>query len=126
MRFVIALLLNALALIITSKVVTGFQIDGYPNAIITALVMGLINTFIRPLLVFITAPINFLTLGLFTFVVNAVILYLASLVVPGFNVEGAAPAIMGAIVLAITSTVLSILVAEVRKSRQKKTKKSRR
>lgn len=124
MRYVIALLLNALALIITSKVVDGFRIDDFWTAILSALVIGLINTFIRPLLIFITAPINFLTLGLFTFVVNAVILYLAAWIVPDFNVDGAAPAIMGAVVLAITSTVLSILVRQVSKSPTGKSKKS--
>jgi putative membrane protein len=125
MKFVIALILNALALTITSKVVEGFSIDGFLTAVLSALAIGLINTFLRPLLIFITAPINFLTLGLFTFVVNAVILYIAALIVPGFNVEGAAPAVMGAIVLALTSTVLSILVAEVKRSRAGKSKKRR-
>ena len=125
MRFVIALLLNALALIITSKVVEGFEIESFWVAILAAIVIGLINTFLRPLLIFITAPINFLTLGLFTFVVNAVILYLAAWIIPSFNVNGAGPAIMGAIVLAVTSTVLSILVAEVTRSTAKSKKRRR-
>lgn len=125
MRYLIALLLNALALIITSHVVEGFSINNFWTAIIAALVIGLINTFIRPLLIFITAPINFLTLGLFTFVVNAVILYLAAWIVRDFNVEGAGSAIMGAVVLAITSTVLSILVREAHSSASRKSKKRR-
>ncbi len=118
MNLVIALILNALALIITSKIIPGFTIEGVGVAVVAALVIGVMNTLIRPILSFLTAPINLVTLGLFSFVVNAVILYLASLLVPGFNVDGAIPAIAGAVVLALTASVLSFLVKEVKQASQ--------
>lgn len=115
MALLIALVLNALALILTAKIVPGILVSDFTTAILAAIVLGLINTFIKPILLLITAPINLLTLGLFTFVINALVLYLASLVVPGFGVDGAWAAILGAIVLAIVSTILSTLVQDVAK-----------
>ncbi len=115
MGLLIALLVNALALIITSKIVPGIEVTSISVAIIAAIVIGLMNTFIKPILVILTLPINILTLGLFTFIINAVVLYLASLVVPGFGVSGALAAILGAIVLAVVSTILSTLVKDIEK-----------
>jgi putative membrane protein len=115
LKLLIALVLNALALILTSKIVPGIMVTDFTVAILAAIVLGVINTFIKPILVLLTAPINILTLGLFTFVINAVVLYLVSLVVPGFGVSGALAAILGAIVLSVVSTVLSTVVGEVKK-----------
>lgn len=116
MSLLIALVLNTLALIITSKIVPGITVSSIGIAILAAIVIGIVNTFIRPVLLILTAPINLLTLGLFTFVINALMLYLASLIVPGFVVDGALPAILGAIVLSVVSTILSTLVKELGKS----------
>jgi putative membrane protein len=126
MRFLIALLLNAFALFITSQVVGGFDINNIWVSIIAALIIGLVNTLLRPLLNFITAPINLLTLGLFSFIVNAIILYVSAWIVPGFEIDGAGSAIMGAVVLAIVSTVLSILVKEVKSVKSPKKSKKKR
>lgn len=115
MALLIALLLNALALIITSKIVPGIYIESFAKAILAAIVMGVINTMIKPFLSLLTAPINIITLGLFTFVVNAVLFYLAALIVPGFGIADAWAAILGAIVLSVTATILSTLVKEVKK-----------
>ena len=117
MALLIALLLNALALIITSKIVPGIYIESFAKAILAAIVMGVINTMIKPILSLLTAPINIITLGLFTFVVNAVLFYLAALIVPGFGIDGAWSAILGAIVLSVTATILSTLIKEARKLR---------
>ena len=117
MRLLLALILNVAALIITSKIVPGFVVDGYATAIVAAIVLGLVNTFIRPFLVYLSTPANQLTLGLFTFVINAFLLYLSSLLVPGFEVDGAMPAILGAIVLAVFSAILSSLIKDATKSR---------
>lgn len=116
MALLIALLLNALALIITSKIVPGIEIESFWRAVLAAVVMGIINTLIKPVLSILTAPINILTLGLFTFVINAVLFYLAALIVPGFGIDSAWSAILGAIVLSVTATILSTLVKEVRKA----------
>jgi putative membrane protein len=116
MALLISLILNSLALIITSKIVPGIVVASVSTAVLAAIVIGLINTFIKPVLILLTLPINILTLGLFTFIINAIVLYLASLLVPGFGVDGALAAILGSIVLSIVSTILSMLVKDVEKA----------
>lgn len=115
MNLIIVLLLNALALIITAYIVPGFRVDSFVTAILAAIVLGVINTFIKPILLLLTAPLNFLTLGLFTFVVNAVVIRMVTFFVPGLTVSGWLPAILGAVVLSVVSTVLSMLVKDITK-----------
>lgn len=112
MGLLISLLLNTLALIITAYIVPGFKVDSFTSALLAAIVLGVINTFIKPLLLLLTLPLTIITLGLFIFIVNAIVLRLTSLFVPGFMVEGWLPAILGAIVLSVVSTVLSMLVKD--------------
>ena len=114
MNILITLFLNALALLATAYLVPGFKVDSFTTALLAAIVLGVINTFVKPILTIITLPINFLTLGLFTFVINAVVLYLTTLVVPGFMIDGMLTAILGAIVLSIVSTILSHLAKELK------------
>lgn len=115
MQIIVALVLNALALIITAYIVPGFHVDNFTTSILAAIVLGVVNTFIKPVLSFVTAPLSVVTLGLFAFVVNAVVLFIVSAVVPGFKVDGWVAAILGAIVLAIVATVLSSLLKDVAK-----------
>lgn len=115
MALLFALILNAIALLLTDKIVPGIHIEDFWTAILAAIVMGVINTLIRPILLFLTAPINFVTLGLFTFVINAIMLYLSSLIVRGFTIDNASSAILGAIVLSVVATILSSLFREVKK-----------
>ncbi len=117
MQLILVLLLNTLALLITTYIVPGFEVDNFQSALLTAIVLGVLNTFIRPVLAILTAPINFLTLGLFTFVINAVVLRLAELVVPGLSIEGWLTAILAAIVLSVISTALSHLLKDISKKR---------
>jgi len=112
MGLLISLLLNTLALIITAYIVPGFKVDSFTAALLAAIVLGLINTFVKPVLLLLTLPLTIITLGLFMFVVNAIVLRLTTLVVPGFMVDGWMPAILGAIVLSVTSTILSMLVKD--------------
>lgn len=112
MGLLISLLLNTLALIITAYIVPGFKVDSFTAALLAAIVLGLINTFVKPILLLLTLPLTIITLGLFMFVVNAIVLRLTTLVVPGFMVDGWMPAILGAIVLSIASTILSMLVKD--------------
>lgn len=114
-KIIISLLVNALALIITAKIVPGFAIDGFWAAVFAAIILGVLNTFIRPILIILTAPINILTLGLFTFVVNAVVLRLTELLVPGLVIQGWITAILAAIVLAVVSTALSMLLKDIKR-----------
>ncbi|MBI2022007.1 phage holin family protein [Candidatus Daviesbacteria bacterium] len=88
MHIIVVLLLNSLALMITDYIVPGFGVEDFPTAVLAAIVLGVINTFIKPILLILTAPINILTLGLFTFVVNAIVLWIAAAIVPGLTVSG--------------------------------------
>ncbi len=115
MQIILALILNALALIVTAYIVPGIQVVNFTTALLAAIVLGLVNTFIKPILSFITAPLTIVTLGLFAFVVNAVVLFLVSAVVPGFTVNGWLPAILGAVVLSNVSTVLNSLLKDLGK-----------
>lgn len=118
MGLLLALVLNASALLITSYLIQGFHVQGFTAAILAAIILGVVNTFIRPFLAFITAPINFLTLGLFTFVVNAIMLSLTSWLVNtvspnSFVIDDFWAVMLGAIVLAVVSTILSMLFKSI-------------
>lgn len=115
MQIILALVLNALALIVTAKIVPGIQVANFTTAVLAAIVLGVINTFIKPILSFVTAPLTIVTLGLFTFVVNAVVLFIVSAIVPGVKVEGWVPAILGAIVLSVVATVLNSMLKDLGK-----------
>lgn len=115
MQIIIALVLNALALMATAYVVPGFHVDNFTTALLAGVVLGVVNTFIKPILGFLTAPLTVVTLGLFAFVVNAVVLFIVSYIVPGFQVDGWMAAILGAVVLSIVATVLSSVLKDVGK-----------
>lgn len=97
--------INALSLIIVSYIVPGFTIASFGWALVATLVLGLVNAVIRPLILLLTLPINILTLGLFTFVVNALMILLVSNLIRGFTVEGFVPALSGALILWLISLV---------------------
>jgi Predicted membrane protein len=101
------LFMNCLALIITAFLVPGLHLDRLSTAIWTAIVLGLVNTLIRPILSFFTIPLQLLTLGLFTLVINALMLILTSKLVPGFSIYNFSSAIIGALVLSIISMILN-------------------
>ena len=92
-------LINTLALLFIAQLVPGFVVENFFSALIAALVLGLVNAFVRPILLLLTLPINLLTLGLFTFVVNALMLLLVSHVVKGFTITSFAAAFIGALLL---------------------------
>ncbi len=115
MQLVLALVLNAIALIATAYIVPGIKVESFATALLAAIVLGVVNTFIKPVLSFITAPLTVITLGLFTFVVNAVVLFIVSAVVPGLKIDGWVPAILGAVVLSVVSTVLSSALKDLGK-----------
>lgn len=115
MRLLISWLLNAVALLITAYLVPGIHVSGFSAALIAAIILGLVNSFIRPLLLLLTAPINLLTMGLFTFVVNAVLLMIVSGVVPGMAIDSFGWALLAAVVLSFVSTVLSMLLKDLGK-----------
>lgn len=103
------LLINTLSLLITAYIVPGFEVENFWAALVAAVVIGVINTFVRPIVSLITLPITILTLGLFSFVLNIVFIYLAAYLTPGFEIVGLVPAIIGSIVLSLISTFLGML-----------------
>ena len=93
----------ALAVMLVAWIIPGISVENFLSALLVAAVLGLINLFIKPVLMLITLPINFLTLGLFTLVLNALLLMLAGYVTPGFEVDGFWSAFWGALVLSIVT-----------------------
>ena len=111
MRFVLDWIIGALSLLIVSRVIPGFQVEGFGTALVAALVLGLVNATLGTVLLFLALPLTILTFGLFHFVVMAFLIWLATGIVPGFHVSGFFPAFFGAIVLALVSTLLHALVS---------------
>ncbi len=111
MNFIIRLLLNALALLLVSKFLRGIRVDDFTSAVLAALVIGILNALVRPILLLLTLPLNILTLGLFTFVINAAILWLTAIAVPGFGIDRFFPtAILAAVVLAVINMLIHLVV----------------
>lgn len=100
-------LLSALALILVAYLVPGITVVSFYTALIASLILGLVNALVRPLLILLTLPVNILTLGLFTLVINALMFMLASSIVKGFNVAGFWPAFWGALAMWIISWLLN-------------------
>jgi len=105
-------LVNALALLVVANVVPGFTVASLYVALIAAIILGLLNAVVKPILLILTLPINIVTLGLFTFVVNGVVIYLASTIVKGFDVATLSAAIWAAVVLWLISIVTSFALSD--------------
>jgi putative membrane protein len=113
MNYIINWLISAVAIGISAYILPGVAVAGLFVAIVTALVLGLINAFIRPLVIFLTLPINILTLGLFTLVINASLVLLAGKIVPGFMVDGFWWALIFSLVLALVNMALEPLRSKI-------------
>jgi len=111
-RLLLNWLLSAVALLLVSHFVRGFQVDTLGTALIAALVFGLLNATVGLLLKLVTLPLTILTLGLFLLVVNAFVLELASGFVPGFHIRNFGAAFWGAAVLAVIQMLFRFLVSE--------------
>ncbi len=94
---------------LASYLLDGIEVAGFWSAVLAAAILGTINTLLRPLVLLLTLPINIMTLGLFTFVINAVMLSLVSVIVPGFEVRGFAAAFLGALIITMTNWVVNRL-----------------
>lgn len=107
LRMLIRWLLFASALLFTAWVVPGISFTSFSTALFAAFVMGLINIFIRPLLLILTLPLNLITLGLFTFIINALMFLLVAKIVEGFIVTGFWAALFGSLLLSIMSVFIN-------------------
>lgn len=101
LNLLIRWILYALAVIFVAWIIPGITVENFLSAMLVCIVLALINTFIKPLLQFISLPINILTLGLFSLVINALLLMLAGAITPGFAVEGFISALLGSIILSL-------------------------
>ncbi len=105
-------LVQTVAIMFTAYVIKGIQVRGFLSAFFTAAMLGILNAFFRPVLIILTLPINILTLGLFTFVINALMLLMASGVISGFAVSGFWAAVFGSLLISLVSWVLNSLINE--------------
>ncbi|HOX40968.1 MAG TPA: phage holin family protein [bacterium] len=105
--FLLRWILNALILLLVSYIVPGIYFSGTWSLLITVIIFGLINALVRPVLLLLTLPINILTLGLFTFIINALMFWLTSSIVRGFEVSNFWAAFWGALVYWLISTIIS-------------------
>lgn len=108
-EFLIHLVITAGLLLLVAKVVKGFEVKSGKVALWSALVLGLANGFVRPILIALTLPLTVLTLGLFLIVINAAMLKLAAALVEGFNIKGFGPALLGSVVLSLLNLAVSMV-----------------
>lgn len=113
LNMLIRWILLALGLLFTAWIVPGISFVSVGSALWAAFVMGIVNVFIRPLLLILTFPLNLLTLGLFTFIINALMFLLVAKIVPGFMVLGFWSAFFGALILSILSVIVNMIDAEL-------------
>jgi putative membrane protein len=100
------------AILFTAYLLNGIQVEGFLSALLAAAMLGILNALFRPIALLVTLPINILTLGLFTFVINALMLKMASAVIPGFDVFGFWSAILGSLIISVISWLLNSFVTE--------------
>jgi len=107
--FIRWLILTA-AIMFTSYVIDGIQVKGFFTALFAAAILGILNAFFRPILIILTLPINILSLGFFTFIINAMLLKMASGIISGFQVYGFWSAVFGSLLISVVSWALSSFI----------------
>jgi putative membrane protein len=110
MRLILVWLINTAALIAVAYLMPSISVSSFTTALVAALVLGLVNAVIRPILVILTLPVTILTLGLFIFVINGLLFWLVGSFIEGFHVAGFWAGVVGAIVYSLISWALSALV----------------
>ncbi len=108
MKIIVRWLLLAAALLLVAHLYPGVQVASFTSALIAALVLGLLNTLVRPLLVLLTLPVTLITLGLFLFVINALLFWAAASVLPGLAVTGFVAALVGSLLYSLCAMVIDI------------------
>lgn len=116
MKLILHWLLSAACIVVVAYFVPGIKVSGITAALIAAVVVGLVNATVGVLLKAITLPLRWLTLGLFSLVINALMLMLAAALVPGFTVSGFVPAFLGAILLAVLHWLIDQFMSDNKKS----------
>ena len=109
MNIIISILINTIAVLVTGYILPGIHIANFWTALAVAIVLGIVNAVLRPIIFILTLPLNILTLGLFSFVIMGLLVYLVSAIVPGFKVDNFWWAILFAIIVAIINWFLHSL-----------------
>lgn len=109
MKLLIDLVIKGLAVFIAAYLLTGVQVDNFVTSVVVAVVLGIINTLIKPIIIIFTLPINIATLGLFTLIINGLLILLTARFVPGFHVDGLWTAIIFSIILFIVNWFLNLI-----------------
>src|ERR1700761_4174888 len=116
MRWLLHWIVNALVLLVVSRLVSGFHLRSFGSAMFAVIVIGIVNATLGLFLKVMTFPLSLLTLGLFVFVVDAIVLWFSSKLVPGFSVTGFKPAFIAALILALIQMLLGFFTSEKRQS----------
>ena len=103
-------LILTIAILVTAYLIDGIHVTGFFSAILAAAILGLLNAFFRPILLILTLPINILSLGLFTFIINAMLLMMVSGLIPGFSVYGFWSAVFGSLFISLVSWLLTSFI----------------
>jgi putative membrane protein len=117
MKIIVRWLLLAAALLLVAYLYSGVSVASFGSAMIAALVLGLLNTLLRPLLVLLTLPVTVITLGLFLFVINALIFYFAANILDGFTVAGFGAALIGSLIYSLCGMVIDVAMERLFSSR---------
>ncbi len=115
MKILLNLLLSGVAVLIATYLIPGVNVDSFWIAVLVSVVFGLVNAVIRPVVVLLTLPVNILTLGLFSFVIIAMMVTLTARIVPGFTVDGFFPAVLFGLVESVVSGILFKVMPEAKK-----------
>jgi putative membrane protein len=107
MNFIIRMLVNALAVMVSAYLLRGVKVDSFVSALIVAIVLAVLNLLVKPILVILTLPVTIVTLGLFLFVINAIIILIASKLVSGFHVQDFFWALIFSLILSIVSSIMN-------------------
>jgi putative membrane protein len=110
MKILIKIIISTVSILVAAYLIPGVIVDALLTAVIVAIVLGVLNAFVRPVLVFLTLPINFITLGLFTFVINASLVYVTAMLVPGFELSTIWIALLFAVVTSLINSFLSMFL----------------
>jgi len=112
MGFLVRVAVNALAIMLAASILSGISVDGVVPALAAAVLLGLVNAFVRPVLLILTLPITLVTLGLFLFVLNGLCFWFVASLVKGFHVAGFGSAMLGALVVSAVSWIVTALVSD--------------
>src|ERR1700754_2017155 len=116
MRWLLHWIVNAVVLLVVAHFVPGFNISGFGSAMFAVVIIGIVNATLGLFLKVMTFPLSLLTLGLFVFVIDALVLWFSSKLVPGFSVTGFKPAFIAALILALIQMLLGFFTSEKRQS----------